>query len=160
MNSSSESYSSEEEKLKQKNNENELLEYSGDGKEELAVINLDENVGDPVESFVAKDAEQSRYYHDHRKPLGSKEDHDTVLGGMSKSVLYGGLDGIITPFAIVAGVAGSGVPAGVSIVLGVSKLIADGLSMAIGDYFGTQADVRFTCAERQREVWEIGRAHI
>jgi VIT1/CCC1 family predicted Fe2+/Mn2+ transporter len=44
-------------------------------------------------------------------------------------IVLGVNDGIITTFAIVAGVTGGGLPAGVVIILGVANLLADGLSM-------------------------------
>ncbi len=54
--------------------------------------------------------------------------------------VLGGIDGAVTTFAIVAGVAGAGLVHGVVIVLGVANLIADGLSMAAGNYSGVKAE--------------------
>lgn len=45
-------------------------------------------------------------------------------------LIYGANDGIITTFAIVAGVAGAALPPHIVIVLGVANLLADGFSMA------------------------------
>lgn len=45
-------------------------------------------------------------------------------------LIYGANDGIITTFAIVAGVAGAALSARIVIVLGVANLLADGFSMA------------------------------
>lgn len=53
-----------------------------------------------------------------------------------KAAVYGANDGIVTTFAVVAGVAGAGLSANVIIILGVSNMIADGISMAVGDYLG------------------------
>jgi VIT1/CCC1 family predicted Fe2+/Mn2+ transporter len=60
--------------------------------------------------------------------------------------VLGAIDGAITTFAIVAGVAGAGLDATVVIILGGANLLADGLSMAASNYLGTRA------ARQQREL--------
>ncbi|MCR4327654.1 MAG: VIT1/CCC1 transporter family protein [Nanoarchaeota archaeon] len=60
-------------------------------------------------------------------------------GKYLKSGVYGGLDGIITTFAIVAGVVGAGLSSSVILILGFANLIADGISMAVGDYLSTKS---------------------
>ncbi len=47
-----------------------------------------------------------------------------------RDFVLGAMDGTVTTFAVVAGVAGAGLPSGVAIVLGVANLLADGFSMA------------------------------
>ena len=69
--------------------------------------------------------------------------------------MYGGLDGIITTFAVVAGVAGASLSAGVVLILGFANLIADGISMAIGDYLSSKSEREYEAAERKREAWEV-----
>ena len=54
-------------------------------------------------------------------------------GDYIKSIVFGGLDGIITTFAIVASVAGANLPLEVVILTGFSKLLGDALSMGFGD---------------------------
>lgn len=57
-------------------------------------------------------------------------------GGVSSQYLgdtvYGGLDGIVTTFAIVSGVAGAQLSSEIILVLGLANLLADGFSMATG----------------------------
>ena len=55
--------------------------------------------------------------------------------------VYGGIDGAITTFAIVAGVVGAALSSKVIIILGLANLLADGLSMAASNYSGTKAEV-------------------
>ncbi|MGI9412231.1 MAG: VIT1/CCC1 transporter family protein [Hyphomicrobiales bacterium] len=55
--------------------------------------------------------------------------------------IYGGIDGAVTTFAIVAGVVGANLSHNVIIVLGLANLLADGFSMAAGNYSGTKAEV-------------------
>ncbi len=85
----------------------------------------------------------------------AKEHHQQEHGQYIKSAVYGGLDGIITTFAVVAGVAGAKLTAGIVLILGFANLIADGLSMAIGDYLSTKAEQEYERAERRREEWEV-----
>lgn len=58
-----------------------------------------------------------------------------------RDAVYGAVDGAVTTFAIVAGVAGAGLPNSVIIALGCANILADGFSMAAGNYSGTKADV-------------------
>ena len=51
-----------------------------------------------------------------------------------RDLVYGANDGIITTFAVVAGVAGGGLSLRVVLIVGAANLFADGLSMAAGNY--------------------------
>jgi VIT1/CCC1 family predicted Fe2+/Mn2+ transporter len=68
-------------------------------------------------------------------------------------LVYGAIDGIITTFAIVAGVAGAAMPRRVIIVLGVANLVADGFSMAASNYLSIRSRGAVDTAEG-REVAE------
>jgi len=89
----------------------------------------------------------------HSKNVGCKENHKKG-GEYLKSAVYGGLDGIITTFAVVAGVAGASLSVGIVIILGFANLLADGISMAIGDYLSTKSEREYHSSERKREQWE------
>lgn len=54
--------------------------------------------------------------------------------------IYGGIDGAVTTFAIVAGVVGAELSAGIVVVLGLANIFADGFSMAASNYAGTKAE--------------------
>ncbi len=69
--------------------------------------------------------------------------------------VYGGIDGAVTTFAIVAGVVGADMGARVILILGLANLLADGFSMAAGNYSGTKSEVEDYERLRERE-----RAHI
>lgn len=56
-----------------------------------------------------------------------------------KDMVYAANDGIITTFAVVAGVAGAGLAPRIVLVLGMANLLADGFSMAVSDYLGTKS---------------------
>ena len=102
-------------------------------------------------AFLKRDAEESKRAHQAQKVERHQQEHGRYI----KSVVYGGLDGIITTFAVVAGVAGASLSAGVVLILGFANLVADGLSMAIGDYLSTKAENEYNKAERVREAWEV-----
>lgn len=54
--------------------------------------------------------------------------------------IYGAIDGGVTTFAVVAGVAGARLSAGIVIVLGLANLFADGFSMAASNFASTRAE--------------------
>jgi VIT1/CCC1 family predicted Fe2+/Mn2+ transporter len=62
-------------------------------------------------------------------------------GSYLRDWIYGGIDGTITTFAIVAGVVGADMPGGIVLVLGLANLIADGFAMGAGNYISTKADL-------------------
>ena len=72
-----------------------------------------------------------------------------------KDFIYGAIDGAVTTFAVVAGVAGAGLSSGIIIILGFANLVADGFSMAISNYLGTRAENQLRDKARQREIDEI-----
>ncbi len=53
--------------------------------------------------------------------------------------VYGGIDGIITTFAIIAGVLGANIGTTVILILGFANLLADGFSMAVSSYLSAES---------------------
>ena len=76
-------------------------------------------------------------------------------GTYLKDIVYGANDGIITTFAVVAGVAGAGVDSTVVILLGIANLLADGFSMAASNYLGNKSERDYIIRERRTEEWEL-----
>jgi len=54
--------------------------------------------------------------------------------------IYGGIDGSVTTFAVVSGVVGAGLSPWIILVMGFANLLADGFSMAAGNFLGTMAE--------------------
>ena len=50
------------------------------------------------------------------------------------SIVYGGSDGAVTTFAVMAGAVGAGLDTRIIIILGLANLFSDGFSMASADY--------------------------
>jgi VIT1/CCC1 family predicted Fe2+/Mn2+ transporter len=69
--------------------------------------------------------------------------------------VLGAVDGAVTTFAIVAGAAGAGLSNGVVLVLGLANVLADGFSMAAGNFLRARSDQQHL--ERFRRMEE---AHI
>lgn len=57
-----------------------------------------------------------------------------------KEFVYGGIDGAVTTFAVVAGATGASFSTQVILVLGFANLIADGFSMSVGSYLSTKSE--------------------
>lgn len=88
----------------------------------------------------------------------AEERHGHRLGASIREIVYGGNDGIVTTFAVVAGTVGADLPHSIVIILGLANLLADGLSMATGAYLSEKSDqaqwerIR---AEEMKEIAEI-----
>lgn len=87
----------------------------------------------------------------NRDPEKHRDIRSTLQGRYLRSVTYGGLDGIITTFAVVAGVAGASLATDIILILGLANLFADGLSMAVGDFLSSRAEGEYEEAGRIRE---------
>lgn len=78
-----------------------------------------------------------------------------------KEIVYGGTDGIITTFAIVAGFAGaqanptSQLPLFAILLFGFANLFADGISMALGNFMSTRSEQDVYKHAKQQEYQEI-----
>ena len=69
--------------------------------------------------------------------------------------VYGGIDGTVTTFAVVAGVVGAELSTRALLILGAANLFGDGFSMAAANYSGTKAEI-----EEYEEVRRMEERHI
>lgn len=69
--------------------------------------------------------------------------------------VYGGIDGTVTTFAIVAGAVGAELSNRYLLILGIANLLADGFSMAAANYSGTKAEIEEYAFVRHMEERHI-----
>jgi vacuolar iron transporter family protein len=97
--------------------------------------------------------------------------HDSAMGGQQeqhahnigeglmtnsiKSLVFGGLDGIITTYAIICAAVGANFSHKTVIVMATANLIADAISMGVGDALSEKAEMDFVRREWDRESWEM-----
>ncbi len=69
--------------------------------------------------------------------------------------VYGGIDGSVTTFAVVAGSAGANLDNSVIIILGFANLIADGFAMSVGSYLSNKSEKQNFEKHERIEYWEV-----
>lgn len=69
---------------------------------------------------------------------------DGGVGHYLRDIVYGGLDGVVTTLAIIAGTAGAALEPRIGLILGVANLVADGLSMGASNYLGLKSELEQT----------------
>jgi vacuolar iron transporter family protein len=93
-----------------------------------------------------------------------QEEHkQSALSAYLKEIIYGGVDGIITTFAVVAGFSGAALSSDTTIQLtsmvvllfGLANLLADGISMGLGNFLSTRSDQSLYATIRRKEEHEI-----
>ena len=101
------------------------------------------------------DTSSERLEHSHtRKAIEERLGRDPH-GNYFRDWIYGGIDGTVTTFAIVAGVVGADLPGTVVLVLGLANLVADGFAMGASNYSATKAEV-----DEYRRLLGVERKHI
>lgn len=69
--------------------------------------------------------------------------------------VYGGIDGAVTTFAVVAGVVGANLSTPIILILGFANLLGDGFSMATGKYLSDKAELERMQFQRRIEEKSI-----
>ena len=72
-----------------------------------------------------------------------------------KNIIYGGIDGIITTFSIIAACFGAELSIKYIIAMGFANLIADGFSMGFGDYISSFFETNYILSEAEKESYEF-----
>ncbi len=90
-----------------------------------------------------------------------REHHISAAAEFIKQIIYGGNDGIVTTFAVVAGFAGAGAEGaatvgGVAVLLfGLANLFADGAAMGLGEFLSARSEQDLYHSVRKKELHEI-----
>ena len=79
--------------------------------------------------------------HGHRPGEIAKRLKEGPRVSYLRDWVYGGIDGTVTTFAVVAGVTGASLSTKALLILGVANLLADGFSMAAANFSGTRAEI-------------------
>lgn len=96
--------------------------------------------------------------------LADHKAHEHKIGTVQeflKQIVFGGNDGIVTTFAIVAGFAGAGADGaaqigGIAVLLfGVANLLADATAMGLGEFLSARSEQDVYKATREKELYEI-----
>lgn len=90
----------------------------------------------------------------------AEEHRMTPFSTYLKEIVYGGNDGIVTTFAVVAGFAGaqaqiSTLPVSAVLLFGFANLFADGVSMSLGNFLSGRAEKDVYRAFKDKELTEI-----
>jgi VIT1/CCC1 family predicted Fe2+/Mn2+ transporter len=84
------------------------------------------------------------------RPRDHSHEPEDIAGRLANGIrpsylrdwVNGGIDGTVTTFAVVAGVAGADLSARIVLILGAANLLADGFSMAASNYSATRTELQ------------------
>jgi DNA damage-binding protein 1 len=85
-------------------------------------------------------------------------EHGEASAGMGgdyiKAFVFGGLDGIVSTFALVAGLGGAHANLVTLIAVGIAKVLADAFSMGFSEFTSAVAELENALSIKAREEWE------
>lgn len=92
--------------------------------------------------------------------LAEKQQKPSPFADYFKEIIYGGIDGIVTTFAVVAGFSGAALSADTTtqlsftivLLFGLANLFADAASMGLGNFLSVRSEKDLYQAKRKREV--------
>ncbi|HEX6587464.1 MAG TPA: VIT1/CCC1 transporter family protein [Longimicrobiales bacterium] len=123
------------------------------------MLSISRRVDAARRAFDRKDVEAGRRLHDpdfiSRAVQDDERRRTSWFGAYIGSMVYGALDGIVTTFAVVSGVAGANLSSNIILILGIGNLLADGFSMGVGDFLSTKSEREYYDREARRQRWEI-----
>ena len=117
-------------------------------------MNVSKRLDEARKAYDEKNPEASKKIHDEKVIEMAVEQHGSESSQFIGNMVYGGLDGIISVFAVVSGVAGASLTSGVLLILGAANLLGDGISMGIGAYLSMKSEKEYYRKELERESWE------
>jgi VIT1/CCC1 family predicted Fe2+/Mn2+ transporter len=100
-------------------------------------------VSDPLKDLP--DRPNPEIHHEHRD----------VSGGWLRPTVFGMMDGLVSNFALIAGVAGASAGSSEVALAGLAGLVGGAFSMAAGEYISVQSQNESTAAEIEVERHEL-----
>lgn len=89
-------------------------------------------------------------------PVGAiGHEHSDAAGGWLRPAVFGVMDGLVSNFALIAGVAGAGASQRTVALTGLAGLVAGAFSMATGEYVSVASQTESTQAELDLERHEL-----
>jgi vacuolar iron transporter family protein len=82
-------------------------------------------------------------------------EHRDVSGGWLRPTVFGMMDGLVSNFALIAGVAGASLGSSDVALAGLAGLVGGAFSMAAGEYISVQSQNESTAAELEVERHEL-----
>ncbi|KAI3444625.1 hypothetical protein Pfo_001290 [Paulownia fortunei] len=76
-------------------------------------------------------------------------------GEFVKSIVYAGLDAIVTSFSLISSISAGRLSSVDVLVLGFSNLVADGISMGFGDFVSSSTERDVAAKERSVTEWDV-----
>lgn len=103
-----------------------------------------------VESINGGDIEEN--YGGNR---GNERPKEPWKGEFARSIVYSGLDAIITSFSLISSISAGKLSSVDVLVLGFANLVADGISMGFGDYVSSKSEKDVATRERLVTEWDV-----
>jgi vacuolar iron transporter family protein len=88
---------------------------------------------------------------------GVGHEHANVTGGWLRPAVFGAMDGLVSNFALIAGVAGGSGERSIVVLAGLAGLAAGAFSMAAGEYTSVASQAEHARAEIEVERVELAR---
>ncbi|KAH6789510.1 hypothetical protein C2S51_004516 [Perilla frutescens var. frutescens] len=86
---------------------------------------------------------------------GSERPKEPWKGEFVKSIVYAGLDAIVTSFSLISSISAVRLSSVDVLVLGFANLVADGISMGFGDFVSSSTEKDVAAKERFVAKWDV-----
>ena len=109
------------------------------------------------ESTEQQQAQQQARERAEREAMRIQHEHSDVTGGWLRPAVFGASDGLVSNFALIAGVTGGTDDSKAVLLAGLAGLAAGAFSMAAGEYISVRSQAEQALAEIELERREIER---